>query len=57
MECQAATSDNGLLIELFDPANGEKLINYHPHFQWRGLEMTLGYQPECEIQIVNIKPI
>jgi parallel beta-helix repeat protein len=38
-------------IDLFEPANGEKLINYHPHFQWTGPEMTLDYQPECEIQI------
>ena len=38
-------------LEPFEPANGEKLINYHPHFQWRGPEMTLDDQPECEIQI------
>jgi hypothetical protein len=40
-------------LELFEPAHGEKLINYHPHFQWRGPEMTLDYQPECEIQIAT----
>jgi len=48
---QAAGGDSRL--EPFEPANGEKLINYHPHFQWRGLEMTLDYQPECEIQIAK----
>jgi hypothetical protein len=48
---QAAGSDP--LLEPFEPANGEKLINYHPHFQWRGPEMTLDYQPECEIQIAT----
>ncbi len=41
----------GSHLEPFEPANGEKLINYHPHFQWRGPEMTLDDQPECEIQI------
>jgi hypothetical protein len=40
-------------LEPFEPANGEKLINYHPHFQWRGPEMTLDDQPECEIQIAT----
>ena len=40
-------------LELFEPADGEKLINYHPHFQWHGPEMTLDYQPECEIQIAT----
>lgn len=40
-------------LEPFEPANGEKLINYHPHFQWRGPEMSLDYQPECEIQIAT----
>jgi parallel beta-helix repeat protein len=40
-------------LEPFEPANGEKVINYHPHFQWRGPEMTLDYQPECEIQIAT----
>ena len=48
---RAADRDNRL--ELFEPAQGEKLINYHPHFQWRGPEMTLDYQPECEIQIAT----
>ena len=43
----------GSRLEPFEPANGEKLINYHPHFQWRGPEMTLDYQPECEIQIAT----
>jgi hypothetical protein len=47
----AASGDNRL--EPFEPANGERLINYHPHFQWRGPEMTLDYQPECEIQIAT----
>jgi hypothetical protein len=37
----------------FEPAHCEKLINYHPHFQWNGPEMTLDYQPECEIQIAT----
>lgn len=40
-------------LEPFEPANGEKLINYHPHFQWRGPEMTVDSQPECEIQIAT----
>ena len=40
-------------LEPFEPANGEKLINYHPHFQWRGPEMTLDSQPESEIQIAT----
>ena len=40
-------------LEPFEPANGNKLINYHPHFQWRGPEMTADYQPECEIQIAT----
>lgn len=40
-------------VELFEPADSEKLVNYHPHFQWRGPEMTLDYQPECEIQIAT----
>ena len=43
----------GRRLEPFEPAKGEKLINYHPHFQWRGPEMTLDYQPECEIQIAT----
>ena len=48
---RAANMENHL--ELFEPANDEKLINFHPHFQWRGPEMTLDYQPECEIQIAT----
>ena len=48
---RAAGSDN--CLEPFEPANGEKLMNYHPHFQWRGPEMTLDDQPECEIQIAT----
>jgi hypothetical protein len=40
-------------LEPFEPAKGEKLSNYHPHFQWRGPEMTLDYQLECEIEIAT----
>lgn len=47
----AAALDEHLV--LFEPANGERLMNFHPHFQWRGPEMTLDYQPECEIQIAT----
>lgn len=51
--CHAVAIDGGERLELSEPANGEKLMNYHPHFQWRGPEMTLDYQPECEIQIAT----
>lgn len=47
----AAAPDERLV--LFEPANGERLMNFHPHFQWRGPEMTLDVQPECEIQIAT----
>jgi hypothetical protein len=40
-------------LEPFEPAQGESLINFHPHFQWKGPEMTLDYQPECEIQVAT----
>jgi hypothetical protein len=44
-----------LFLEPFEPAQGESLINFHPHFQWKGPGMTLDYQPECEIQIATDK--
>lgn len=43
------------VLEPFEPAQGESLINFHPHFQWKGPEMTLDYQPECEIQVAMDK--
>ncbi len=50
---QLNAEDLKQVLEPFEPANGEMLISYHPHFQWRGPEMTLDYQPECEIQIAR----
>jgi hypothetical protein len=43
------------VLEPFEPAQDEALINFHPHFQWKGPEMTLDYQPECEIQVATDK--
>ena len=40
-------------LELFEPANGEKLINYHPHFQWQGPEMTLYVNGVLMCQITD----
>jgi hypothetical protein len=41
------------ILEPFEPAQDEALINFHPHFQWKGPEMALDYQPECEIQVAT----
>jgi hypothetical protein len=48
-----AGASPALVLEPFEPAQGESLINFHPHFQWKGPEMTLDYQPECEIQVAT----
>jgi hypothetical protein len=47
--------DAPTVLEPFEPAQDEALINFHPHFQWKGPEMTLDYQPECEIQVATDK--
>jgi hypothetical protein len=48
-----AVADDPPVLEPFEPAQGESLINFHPHFQWKGPEMTLDYMPECEIQVAT----
>ena len=52
-QLMGAVADNATVLEPFEPAQGESLINFHPHFQWKGPEMTLDYQPECEIQVAT----
>jgi hypothetical protein len=48
-----ATADDLPALEPFEPSQGEAIINLHPHFQWKGPEMTLTQQPECEIQVAT----
>jgi hypothetical protein len=48
-----ATADVLPALEPFEPSQGESIINRHPHFQWKGPEMTLTQQPECEIQVAK----
>jgi hypothetical protein len=52
-QLMGAVADSATVLEPFEPAQGESLINFHPHFQWKGPEMTLDYQPECEIQVAT----